>query len=49
MIISDLMKMVVVLGFMFFMNWTLTWIVIVAMPLLHIFHSYFSEKNADCP
>jgi ABC-type multidrug transport system fused ATPase/permease subunit len=34
MIISDLMKMVVVLIFMFFMNWKLTWIVILAMPLL---------------
>jgi ABC-type multidrug transport system fused ATPase/permease subunit len=29
----DLMK-VVVLAFMFYMNWTLTWIVIVAMPIL---------------
>lgn len=34
MIISDLMKMVVVLIFMFFMNWKLTWIVILAMPIL---------------
>ena len=34
MIISDLMKMIVVLIFMFFMNWKLTWIVILAMPLL---------------
>jgi ABC-type bacteriocin/lantibiotic exporter with double-glycine peptidase domain len=36
MIISDLMKMIVVLAFMFYMNWTLTWIVIVAMPILVI-------------
>jgi ABC-type bacteriocin/lantibiotic exporter with double-glycine peptidase domain len=28
MIISDLMKMVVVLCFMFYMNWQLTWIVV---------------------
>jgi len=34
MIISDLMKMVVVLLFMFYMNWKLTWVVIVAMPFL---------------
>lgn len=34
MIISDLMKMIVVLIFMFLMNWKLTWIVILAMPLL---------------
>lgn len=34
MIISDLMKMIVVLIFMFYMNWKLTWIVILAMPLL---------------
>jgi ABC-type bacteriocin/lantibiotic exporter with double-glycine peptidase domain len=32
MIINDLMKMVV--AFMFYMNWSLTWIVIVAMPIL---------------
>lgn len=34
MIISDLLKMVVVLGFMFYMNWKLTLIVLVAMPIL---------------
>src|SRR6478752_7700185 len=34
MIISDMMKMLVVLIFMFYMNWKLTWIVIVAMPIL---------------
>ena len=44
MIISDLMKMVVVLAFMFFMNWTLTWIVIVAMPILVFFTRIFQKK-----
>jgi len=34
MIISDLMKMVVVLVFMFYMNWKLSFIVILAMPIL---------------
>lgn len=34
MIISDLLKMFVVLAFMFYMNWKLTLIVLVAMPLL---------------
>lgn len=34
MIISDLFKMVVVLGFMFYMNWKLTLIVLLAMPIL---------------
>lgn len=48
MIISDLMKMVVVLFFMFYMNWKLTWIVIVAMPVLVFFYSYFSTQNANC-
>jgi ABC-type multidrug transport system fused ATPase/permease subunit len=45
MIISDLMKMVVVLAFMFYMNWTLTWIVIVAMPILVLF---LNLQNASC-
>jgi ATP-binding cassette subfamily B multidrug efflux pump len=44
MIISDLMKMVVVLGFMFYMNWTLTWIVIVAMPILVFVTRIFQKK-----
>jgi ABC-type multidrug transport system fused ATPase/permease subunit len=44
MIISDLMKMVVVLGFMFYMNWKLTWIVIVAMPILVFFTRIFQKK-----
>ena len=44
MIISDLMKMVVVLIFMFYMNWKLTWIVIVAMPILVFFTRIFQRK-----
>lgn len=44
MIISDLMKMIVVLGFMFYMNWKLTWIVIVAMPILVFFTRIFQKK-----
>lgn len=44
MIISDLMKMLVVLIFMFYMNWTLTWIVIVAMPILVIATRVFQKK-----
>src|SRR5690606_14277656 len=34
MIISDVLKMVVVLGIMFFMNWKLTFVVMAAMPVL---------------
>jgi ABC-type multidrug transport system fused ATPase/permease subunit len=34
MIISDLMKMVAVIFVMFFMNWKLSWIAILAMPIL---------------
>jgi ATP-binding cassette subfamily B multidrug efflux pump len=44
MIISDLLKMVVVLIFMFFMNWTLSWIVIVAMPILVVITRVFQKK-----
>lgn len=44
MIISDLMKMFVVLIFMFYMNWKLTWIVIVAMPVLVFFTRIFQKK-----
>ncbi|MDG2432257.1 ABC transporter ATP-binding protein [Flavobacterium sp.] len=44
MIISDLMKMVVVLAFMFYMNWSLTWIVIVAMPILVFITRIFQRK-----
>jgi ABC-type bacteriocin/lantibiotic exporter with double-glycine peptidase domain len=45
MIISDLMKMVVVLCFMFYMNWQLTWIV-VAMPVL-VFITDISTQDAS--
>jgi len=44
MIISDLLKMVVVLAFMFYMNWKLTWIVIIAMPILVYFTRIFQKK-----
>lgn len=44
MIISDLMKMVVVLIFMFYMNWKLTWIVVFAMPLLVYITRIFQRK-----
>ena len=44
MIISDMMKMIVVLIFMFYMNWKLTWIVIVAMPILVFFTRIFQRK-----
>lgn len=44
MIISDLLKMIVVLGFMFYMNWRLTWIVILAMPILVYATRVFQQK-----
>ena len=44
MIISDLLKMVVVLIFMFYMNWKLTWIVILAMPILVYITRIFQRK-----
>ncbi|WP_333601146.1 ABC transporter ATP-binding protein [Flavobacterium sp.] len=44
MIFSDLMKMVVVLLFMFYMNWRLTWIVIIAMPILVYITRIFQRK-----
>ncbi|MGG7034752.1 MAG: ABC transporter ATP-binding protein [Flavobacterium sp.] len=44
MIISDMMKMVVVLGFMFYMNWKLTWIVVLAMPVLVYVTRIFQQK-----
>ena len=34
MIVSDLLKMIVVLGIMFYMNWKLSTIVVLAMPIL---------------
>ena len=44
MIISDLLKMVVILAFMFYMNWKLTWIVVAAMPVLVFFTRIFQRK-----
>lgn len=44
MIISDMMKMLVVLIFMFYMNWKLTWIVIIAMPILVYITRIFQRK-----
>lgn len=44
MIVSDLMKMIVVLIFMFSMNWKLTWIVVLAMPILVIVTRIFQKK-----
>ncbi|MFN3753810.1 ABC transporter ATP-binding protein [Flavobacterium sp.] len=44
MIISDLLKMIVVLIFMFYMNWRLTWIVILAMPVLVYITRIFQRK-----
>ena len=44
MIISDLLKMIVVLFFMFYMNWRLTWVVIIAMPILVYITRIFQRK-----
>jgi len=44
MIISDLLKMVAVLLFMFYMNWQLSWIVIIAMPILVYITRIFQKK-----
>ncbi|MBC7525814.1 MAG: ABC transporter ATP-binding protein [Flavobacterium sp.] len=44
MIISDLLKMVVILIFMFYMNWKLTWIVVAAMPILVFITRIFQKK-----
>ena len=44
MIISDLMKMGVILIFMFYMNWKLTWIVVLAMPILVFITRIFQKK-----
>jgi len=44
MIISDILKMLVVLAFMFYMNWRLTWIVILAMPILVYVTRIFQRK-----
>jgi ATP-binding cassette subfamily B multidrug efflux pump len=44
MIISDLLKMLVVLGVMFYMNWKLTIIVLLAMPILIYATRVFQQK-----
>ncbi len=44
MIISDLMKMVVAILFMIYMNWKLTTIVLLAMPILVIATRIFQKK-----
>ena len=44
MIISDLMKMVVCMGIMFWMNWKLSLIVVFAMPVLMYFTRLFQKK-----
>ncbi len=44
MILSDLAKMLVVIVFMFYMNWKLSWIVIVAMPVLVVITRIFQRK-----
>ncbi|RZJ67588.1 MAG: ABC transporter ATP-binding protein [Flavobacterium sp.] len=44
MIISDLMKMVAALGIMFVMNWKLSWIPILAMPILVYVTRVFQRK-----
>jgi ATP-binding cassette, subfamily B, multidrug efflux pump len=44
MIISDLFKMVVVLGFMLYMNWKLTMIIVAVMPILLYITRVFQKK-----
>jgi ATP-binding cassette, subfamily B, multidrug efflux pump len=44
MIIGDVVKMVAVLIFMFYMNWRLTWIVVFAMPVLVYITRIFQKK-----
>ena len=44
MIASELMKMVVILIFMFYMNFKLTWIVIIAMPILVFITRIFQRR-----
>ncbi|MCL9805725.1 ABC transporter ATP-binding protein/permease [Flavobacterium amniphilum] len=47
MIVSDLLKMIVVLGFMLYMNWKLTLIVVAAMPILIYATRVFQIKMKD--
>lgn len=44
MIISDMLKMIVILGFMYWINWKLTTIVFIAMPILVIATRIFQKK-----
>jgi ATP-binding cassette, subfamily B, multidrug efflux pump len=44
MIISDFFKMIVVLGFMLYMNWKLTMIIVAAMPILIYITRVFQKK-----
>ncbi len=44
MIVSDLLKMVVILGIMLYMNWKLTLIVLLAMPVLLYATNIFQKK-----
>ncbi len=44
MIGSDLLKMLVIMSFMFYMNWKLTWIVILAMPIILFITRIFQKK-----
>lgn len=44
MIISDVLKMIVILGVMFYMNWKLTLIVLLAMPILLYATRIFQQK-----
>ncbi|MFL9843440.1 ABC transporter ATP-binding protein [Flavobacterium rhizosphaerae] len=44
MIISDMLKMIVILGIMFWMNWKLTLVVMIAMPFLVVATRIFQKK-----
>ncbi|WP_438966647.1 ABC transporter ATP-binding protein [Flavobacterium sp.] len=44
MIVSDLLKMIVILGIMIYMNWQLTLIVVLAMPFLIVATNIFQKK-----
>lgn len=44
MIISDMLKMIVIIGIMFYMNWKLTLVVLLAMPILVIATRIFQKK-----
>ena len=44
MIVSDVLKMIVILGIMFFMNWKLSLIVLAAMPILIFATDIFQKK-----